>query len=183
MKTISLEPIYVDRDDDIAIIKLIDKIVEKWESRKVVYIDMDGVLSNFSKAHSEQYCETDNPFPQSHPHFFYNLEEIEGSNHAVRELHKFYNVRIATAPSVKNPHCYTEKRQWIEKHYGDINLQERLYIIPDKSALIGDYLIDDYDSGRGQDKFMGELIHFGSNEYKDWNSVLDHFYFLNGGFK
>jgi len=45
-------------------------------------------------------------------------------------------------------------------------------ISPDKSLLKGDYLIDDYDYGKGQDNFDGTLIHFGSSEFKSWREVL-----------
>lgn len=140
---------------------------------------MDGVLCNFDKAFLEKYKFGKIEYPQSTCNFFLDLEEIEDSNYSVRELNKNWDIRIATSPSVKNPWCYTEKRLWIEKHYGDINLQEKLYIIPDKSVLIGDYLIDDRTEGNGQDKFKGTLINFGSPEYKNWNSVLDFFFFVD----
>jgi 5'-nucleotidase len=41
--------------------------------------------------------------------------------------------------------------------------------------LKGDFLIDDYITGRGQEYFEGELIHFGSNQYPDRLSVRERF--------
>jgi len=43
-----------------------------------------------------------------------------------------------------------------------------------KGLLKGDYLIDDYVAGRGQENFEGELIHFGSEQYPDWSSVTKY---------
>jgi hypothetical protein len=48
-------------------------------------------------------------------------------------------------------------------------------ITPDKSLWMGDFLIDDHDSGRGQENFQGELIHFGSAKWPDWATVLAWF--------
>jgi 5'-nucleotidase len=45
---------------------------------------------------------------------------------------------------------------------------------PDKSLLIGNYLIDDQDNAN-QREFKGKWIHFGSNEFKSWDSVLNYF--------
>ena len=38
----------------------------------------------------------------------------------------------------------------------------------------GDYLIDNQLNGRGQDKFEGELIHFGSKKFPTWNEVIKY---------
>ena len=49
-----------------------------------------------------------------------------------------------------------------------------LIITPNKGLNKGDYLIDDNDSGKGQEHFEGELIKFGSERYSDWESVLTY---------
>ena len=82
-----------------------------------------------------------------------------------------FDVHILTAPSVRNPHSYMEKRLWIEKHF-DYSLCHKLIICSDKGLLRGDYLIDDYIDGKGQENFDGELIHFGSDKYPDWSAVM-----------
>jgi 5'(3')-deoxyribonucleotidase len=75
-----------------------------------------------------------------------------------------------TAPSEHNPLSYTEKRIWIEKHLG-FDFVERLIICSNKSLLKGDILIDDHISGKGQENFEGQLIHFGSEEFLNWVMV------------
>tara|TARA_B110001450_G_scaffold174024_1_gene162401 strand:+ start:901 stop:1065 length:165 start_codon:yes stop_codon:yes gene_type:complete len=42
-----------------------------------------------------------------------------------------------------------------------------------KQLLIGDYLIDDREFN-GASKFTGEWIHFGSNKFSDWKTVLNY---------
>jgi 5'(3')-deoxyribonucleotidase len=51
------------------------------------------------------------------------------------------------------------------------NFVDRLIICSHKGLLKGDILIDDNDSGRGQEHFEGRLIHFGSPQCPDWASV------------
>ncbi len=42
-----------------------------------------------------------------------------------------------------------------------------------KDLNIGDYLIDD-SKFRGQQKFKGEWIEFGSEKFPDWDAVLTY---------
>jgi len=50
-----------------------------------------------------------------------------------------------------------------------------LIISPNKGLNKGDYLIDDNDSGKGQENFEGELLKFGGKEFGDWAKVLAYF--------
>lgn len=83
-----------------------------------------------------------------------------------------YTPYILTAPSTKNPLSYTEKRVWVEEKLG-FALVDRLIIYAHKGLLKGDILIDDNNSGRGQEHFEGRLIHFGGAQFPDWHSVRD----------
>jgi 5'(3')-deoxyribonucleotidase len=134
--------------------------------RSRVYIDMDNVLCDFRKAWLDaRKREPHVDFPQSKYGFFLNLEPMKGAIQAVNDLILYHDIWILTAPSVMNPLCYTEKRLWIEKHFG-IEMCYRLIISPDKSLFYGDYLIDDIDHD-----FAGTHIKFGSSEFPDWESV------------
>ena len=64
------------------------------------------------------------------------------------------------------------ERIWVEKHLG-LEYVHNLILATNKGLLKGDYLIDDYVSGRGQEYFEGELIHFGSKQYPDWLSIVE----------
>ena len=142
---------------------------------------MDGVLCDFEKGYAE-YSKTfpDTDYPQSIPGFWRDLEPIPGALIGMESLLNMDNldVYIATAPSYKNPICYSEKREWIEKKFS-LSLCKRLILTKQKGFLIGDYLIDDYLSGAGQDEFQGYQIHFGSKAYPDWISVISFFEKIN----
>lgn len=117
----------------------------------IIYLDMDDVLCDFQSSYRKALL--DNPsitFPQSQYGFFANLNPIEGAIDAAKALEKSnkYQPYILTAPSLKNPLCYTEKRVWVEKWLG-FSYVKKLIICPEKSLLKGDYLIDDNISGKG----------------------------------
>lgn len=138
-----------------------------------VLIDIDDTTAFYTKAHA--YVLNASPqvkFPQSLLGFFANLEPDPEAIAAIELFRALPGVSVyfATAPSVCNLHCYTEKAAWVERWYGRRGL-ENLIIALDKSMLIGDVLIDDRSTGRGQENFKGKLIHFGSEEYPDWKSV------------
>jgi 5'(3')-deoxyribonucleotidase len=138
---------------------------------------MDDVLCDFQKAHKNAIQL--NPkiqFPQSQYGFFRNLEPIPGGIETVNRLNasEKFSVYILTAPSIKNPLCYTEKRLWIEDHFG-IEMVNWLIISPNKGLNKGEYLIDDNNQGKGQENFEGKLLHFGSKDFKGWSQILDYF--------
>lgn len=138
---------------------------------------MDDVLCDFTEAHARDLKQ--NPsikFPQSQYGFFRNLKPIVNGVETVNFLNSVedFSVYILTAPSIRNPLCYVEKRLWIEDHFG-LEMVNKLIISPNKGLNKGDYLIDDNDSGKGQENFEGKLLQFGSTESKDWNQILKYF--------
>lgn len=139
----------------------------------IVYIDMDDTLVEYTKAHAEaREAVPAQPFPQSQLGFFANLALKPEAFKSYRHLVNCgITVKFLTAPSVYNPLSYMEKRISIEKHFGFEACYD-LIICHDKSLLRGDVLVDDKTNSHKQSEFQGELIHFGSEQYKDWPSVV-----------
>lgn len=53
------------------------------------------------------------------------------------------------------------------EHFPYLHAEKRMIIVPDKSTLFGDYLIDDM-TWNGADRFTGKLIQFKG----DWDFVM-----------
>lgn len=138
---------------------------------------MDDVLCEYTKEHRMKLLN--NPeieFPQGVEGFFKGLEPIKNAVKSLEELNDCgrFDVYILTAPSIHNPHCYTEKRLWVENHLG-FKMVDRLIISNHKGLSKGHYLIDDHIEGRGQENFEGKLLHFGSSNFPDWKSINSYF--------
>lgn len=145
--------------------------------KTIIYIDMDHVLCDYRKGylkHQKLYPELE--YPQSQPGLYINLDPITGAIETYQWLdeHPETAVFILTAPSISNPHCYSEKREWVEKHLG-MRAVRNLIISPHKHLNRGNYLIDDMPSGKGQEYFEGQLLLFGSPDFPDWDSVKHYF--------
>jgi 5'(3')-deoxyribonucleotidase len=141
-----------------------------------IYVDMDNVLCDYQTAYNEALRrQPEIPYPQSQYGFFRNLKPINSAKSVFAILSKHFDVWILSAPSIQNPMCYTEKREWVETHLG-YEAAERLILSPHKGLLIGDYLIDDIEEGRArQSEFKGVQIVFGKEPYYNWYDVLDYF--------
>lgn len=143
--------------------------------KPIVYFDMDDVLCAFSKAHAEHCQRTPGiQYPQCQMDFYRKLEPIPDAVNLFFRLQHLFDVYILTAPSEPNPMSYTEKRLWVEDHLGN-EFVSKLIISPNKALSIGEYLIDDNNKGKGQDRFTGKLIQIGSVEYPTWESISDYF--------
>lgn len=156
------------------------------EKKKIVYIDMDGVLVDLGKAFDK--------FFELHPYLkerykdnpdhiqgvFRNPPPVEGSIEAVKKLAESgkYDLFIATSAPWGNAGSAMDKRFWIEEHFGNL-FHKRMFVTHRKDLLLGDYLIDDRTKN-GAGEFRGELLQFGINwetgqegAYPTWNSILD----------
>ena len=76
--------------------------------KKIVYVDMDGVLCDFAEAHATALAA--NPgiqYPQSQYGFFRNLKPLAGALAAMASLRSnpAIELYILTAPSIPNPLC------------------------------------------------------------------------------
>ena len=157
-------------------------------NKKILYIDMDGVLVNLGDEITRWFA--------AHPHlkdkFKNNPDHItglfrfpkpnKGALSAIKKLYDSgkYDMFISTSSPWGNPEALTDKRYWLEYYFGEM-FHKKLITTHRKDLLIGDYLIDDrLKNGAGE--FKGKLLRFGydwennnsPNEYPDWNSVLNY---------
>ena len=142
---------------------------------KTLFIDMDGVIVDLMqsvKNHPEYEIETDEI--DSLKDIFLNAPPMEKAIDSVGKLLDCgkYQVYIASTAPWNNIDSLSHKRIWIERYFGE-KLKKRLILTHRKDFLIGDYLIDDrLKNGAGE--FKGELIHFGTNKFPDWKTVLEY---------
>jgi 5'-nucleotidase len=109
---------------------------------------MTGTLSPELRAEFERMCHTGD--------FFADLELMEGSQEALRQLSEDYEIFIASA-AMDVPSSFDAKFKWLQRHFSFIPPSHYVFC-GDKSILLADYLID--DRPRHFDHFAGTGILF-----------------------
>ena len=140
---------------------------------KILYFDMDNVLvdfpSAFPKISPKLLAEFEGRVDEI-PNIFSLMEPLNGAIEAFQVLSaKFDSYLLSTAPW-ENSSAWSDKNEWVKKYLGS-TAYKRLILSHNKHLNIGDYLIDDR-TANGADRFTGEHIHFGSERFPDWASVL-----------
>ena len=140
---------------------------------KILYFDMDNVLvdfpSAFPKISPKLLAEFEGRVDEI-PNIFSLMEPLNGAIEAFQVLsEKFDSYLLSTAPW-ENSSAWSDKNEWVKKYLGS-TAYKRLILSHNKHLNIGDYLIDDR-TANGADQFTGEHIHFGSERFPDWASVL-----------
>ena len=140
---------------------------------KILYFDMDNVLvdfpSAFPKVSPKLLAEFEGRVDEI-PNIFSLMEPLNGAIEAFQVLsEKFDSYLLSTAPW-ENSSAWSDKNEWVKKYLGS-TAYKRLILSHNKHLNIGDYLIDDR-TANGADRFTGEHIHFGSERFPDWASVL-----------
>ena len=96
----------------------------------------------------------------------------EGAINAYHHLARFYDVYILSTAPWNNPSAWSDKLIWVRKWLGTDGYK-RLILSHHKNLNKGDFLIDDRLKN-GAENFSGELILFGSEQYPNWDSVVDY---------
>jgi 5'(3')-deoxyribonucleotidase len=78
---------------------------------------------------------------------------------------------LSTAPW-HNPSAWSDKLLWVQKYLG-ASAYKRLILSHHKNLNYGHYLSDDRTKN-GADRFPSEHIHFGTEQFPDWNSVVSY---------
>lgn len=145
---------------------------------KILYIDMDNVLVNFQSGTDRLDKETRELFvgrPDEVPGIFSLMVPMPGAIDAFRVLSGKYDTYILSTAPWHNPSSWSDKIEWVQEHLGSKEGEpayKRLILSHHKNLNMGDYLIDDRHDANGVDKFPGEHIHFGTEKYPDWDSVM-----------
>ena len=139
-------------------------------NKKIILVDMDGVLADFEARFLEVWKKE---FPH-HPHvplekretfyleenypgglekeiesvfsapgFFENLDIIPGSKETLAKMEAMgHEVFICTSPISKYENCILEKYHWVSKNLG-YKWTRKMIVTKDKTLVFGDILIDD----------------------------------------
>ena len=157
--------------------------------RKILYIDMDGVVADFAGAINDldpsidmsnslenwqERADKVDELCQTHCEIFRYLDVIEGAKEAVEKLNEKYDIYFLSTPMWELPHSFMGKRIWLEETFGDL-ARKKLILTHRKDLVIGDILIDD-TIRNGAGDFKGELITF-HKETNNWSHILK--YLLN----
>lgn len=146
-------------------------------TQKRLFFDMDNVLVDFRSGIDKISPEIQRQYkdhPDDIPGIFALMDPMPGAVEAVHALAnsgKFDMYILSTAPW-KNPSAWADKVQWVTRHFDDV-FHKRLIISHHKNLCHGEYLIDDRDRHGAKD-FGGEWIHFGSEQFPNWQTVLDY---------
>mgnify|MGYP003343465249 CR=1 FL=1 len=100
------------------------------------------------------------------------MDPLDGALEAYMTLSNRYDSYILSTAPWGNISAWSDKAVWVQKHLGDV-AKKRLILSHNKHLNMGDYLIDDR-TANGAGQFTGEHIHFGTEKFPNWNSVLKY---------
>jgi 5'-nucleotidase len=149
------------------------------KEKKIIYVDMDNVLVDFPHG-IECLSEGDKVKYKDNydecPNIFSLMRPLPDAIESFRILAKNFDTYILSTSPWKNPSAWIHKLEWVQKHLGENEgdpAYKRLILTHHKNLNKGDFLIDDRTKN-GADKFEGEHIHFGTEKFPDWKSVMDY---------
>jgi 5'(3')-deoxyribonucleotidase len=141
-------------------------------NKKIIYVDMDGVLVDFesgvNRLNKEEREKYDDNFSKV-PGIFSKMKPFPGAIEALKKLSEKYDIYILSSPGWGNASAWSDKYEWVNKYLPE--MKKKLILSSQKHLNCGDYLVDDR-LANGSEKFTGEHIHFGQGKYKDWEDVL-----------
>ena len=142
-------------------------------SKKVLYIDMDNVLVDFPTGIEQLTDDIRTEYEDrldEVPGIFALMQPKQGAIEAFEQLSEVFDTYVLSTAPWENPSAWSDKLLWVKKFLGK-NAYKRLILSHHKNLNAGDYLIDDRLKN-GADRFTGEHIHFETEQFPDWDSVV-----------
>ena len=161
------------------------------EKKEIIFIDMDNVLVDFESGVNKVAPEIKAKYAddgtgknqyKNIPGMFSLMDPMPGAIDAVKALHASnrFELYILSCAPWNNPSSWTDKLLWVKKHLDsdkpDGVFYKRIVLSHHKNlcAQSKAWLIDDRIA-HGSEQFAEHFIHFGSERFPDWDSVLKHF--------
>ena len=145
--------------------------------KKVVYIDLDGVIVDLIGQMKKELSETKKVYEDEtdiiddSETIFINSQPIPHALESIAELEKHFDVYILSTAPWHNIHSWSQKRIWVDKYMP--TMFKKLILTHHKEQLIGEYLIDDRLKN-GAAEFKGEHIHIFTEKFPTWQSVVEY---------
>lgn len=141
--------------------------------RKILYFDMDNVLVDFQSAVPHLSPDVLKAYEgnlDEVPGVFSLMTPIPGAIAAFNELSDLFDTYILSTAPWGNPSAWSDKLLWIKHHIGAA-AHKRLILSHHKHLNRGHFLVDDRTK-HGAGDFEGMHIHFGTERFPDWPTVL-----------
>ena len=142
---------------------------------KTLYVDMDNVLVDFpsgiAKVPNDLQIQYEGRLDEV-PGIFSLMDPMPEAIESYNFLAKHFDTYILSTAPWHNPSAWSDKLLWVQKYLGE-SAYKRLILSHHKNLNDGDYLIDDRTKN-GADRFVGEHIHFGTERFPDWPSVVSY---------
>jgi 5'(3')-deoxyribonucleotidase len=143
--------------------------------KKILYLDMDNVLVDFDSGIAQCLPETLEKYDGRYdeiPGIFSMMHPMPGALRAFNTLADKFDTYILSTSPWENDYALVSKLNWVKDYLGD-KAYKRLILTHHKNLNNGDYLVDDRTKN-GAAEFVGEHIHFGTEQFPDWAEVTSY---------
>lgn len=142
---------------------------------KILYLDMDNVFVDFASGIARLSEETKRAFEgrlDEVPDIFGKMDPMPYAIELFHELSQRFDSYLSSTAPWENPSAWTDKLLWVKRHLGQA-ARKRLILTHHKNLNVGRFYVDDRTKN-GADRFVGEHIHFGTQRFRDWPTVVEY---------